>query len=80
LLLENRHESVEDGNTGFAERMAWKIWKRAMLHRKSMNVGSTRIKNWVVNKFVKGWKKHRGDIEFPKKSFNQLWREKYGNR
>jgi L-lactate dehydrogenase complex protein LldF len=80
LLLENRHESVDEGDSSFGERMAWKMWKQAMLHRKLMNSGSRRMKNWVVNKFLTGWKKHRGDIEFPKKSFNQQWRDKYGNR
>lgn len=80
LLLENRHEAVEEGNSPFAERMAWKMWKKAMLHRKLMNMGSSKMKNWVVGKFVKDWSKHRGNLEFPKKSFNQIWREKYGNR
>jgi len=80
LLLENRRESVEEGDSSFAERSAWKIWKQAMLHRKFMNMGNSRMKNWLVNKFLKDWKKHRGDIDFPKKSFNQLWRQKYGNR
>ncbi|MFI5185635.1 MAG: LutB/LldF family L-lactate oxidation iron-sulfur protein [Chitinophagales bacterium] len=80
LLLENRHESVDEGDSSFAERTAWKMWRQAMLHRKLMNLGNSRMKNWVVNKFLTGWKKHRGEIEFPKKSFNQLWREKYGNR
>ncbi len=77
LLLENRHESVTNGNSSLAERMAWKIWKRAMLHRKLMNTGTSRTKNWVVNKLLKGWKEHRGEIEFPQKSFNQLWKEKH---
>ena len=80
LLLENRHESVEEGSSSFAERTAWKMWKQAMLHRKFMNMGNSKMKNWVVNKFLKDWKKHRGDIEFPKKSFNEMWRTKYGNR
>ena len=80
LLLENRHESVDEGDSAFAERMAWKIWKQAMLHRNLMNMGSSKIKTWAVNKFVKDWKKNRSELEFPKKSFNQLWREKYGNR
>jgi len=80
LLLENRHESVEEGNNSFAERTAWKMWKQAMLHRRIMNMGSSKTKNWLVNKFLKEWKKHRGDIEFPKKSFNEMWRAKYGNR
>lgn len=80
LLLENRHESVDEGDSAFAERMAWKIWKQAMLHRNLMNMGSSKIKTWAVNKFVKDWKKNRSELVFPKKSFNQMWREKYGNR
>lgn len=76
LLLENRHEAVEEGNTVFAEKMAWKFWKRAMLNRRMMNIGSGKIKSWVVNTFVKDWKKHRSDLDFPNKSFNQLWKER----
>jgi L-lactate dehydrogenase complex protein LldF len=80
LLLENRHEAVDEGDSSFAERMAWKMWKQGMLRRKWMNMAGGAAKNWVVNSLVKGWKQHRGDMEFPKKSFNQLWREKYGTR
>lgn len=76
LLLENRHEAVDEGNSTFSEKMAWKFWKKAMLNRRMMNTGSGKIKSWVVNTFVKDWKKHHGDIEFPKKSFNQLWKER----
>jgi L-lactate dehydrogenase complex protein LldF len=80
LLLENRHEAVDEGNSRFAERTGWKFWKQAMLRRSLMNLGNARIKNWVVNSLLKGWKEHRSEIKFPKKSFNQLWKEKYGNR
>jgi L-lactate dehydrogenase complex protein LldF len=80
LLLENRHEAVEEGFSSFGERMAWKMWKQGMLRRKWMNMASGSIKNWVVNSMVKGWKEHRGKMEFPNKSFNQLWKEKYGDR
>jgi L-lactate dehydrogenase complex protein LldF len=78
LLLENRHEAVEKGHSVFAERIAWKMWKQGMLRRKWMNMASAKMKNWVVNGLVKGWTEHRGDMEFPKKSFNQAWKEKYG--
>ena len=78
LLLENRHEAVEQGFSSFGERMAWKVWKRASLNRKMMNMGNSKIKNWVINKFVKDWTKHRGPMNFPEKSFNQLWQEKNG--
>jgi L-lactate dehydrogenase complex protein LldF len=76
LLLENRKEAVEEGASTFAEKMAWKFWKRAMLNRGLMNMGSGSMKSWVVNTFVKDWKKHRSELEFPKKSFNQLWKER----
>ena len=74
LLLDNRNEAVEKGYSRFAERMAWKIWKQAMIHRKLMNAGNSKIKSWVVNKLLKGWKDSRGKLEFPQKSFNQLWK------
>jgi L-lactate dehydrogenase complex protein LldF len=80
LLLENRHEAVEEGYSSFGERMAWKMWKQGMLRRKWMNMASGNVKNWVVNSMLKGWKEHRGNMEFPKKSFNEQWKEKYGNR
>jgi len=78
LLLENRNEAVKTGESNFGERMAWKLWKRAMLNRRTMNTGNSTIKNWVVNSFVKEWKKNRGEIVFPKKSFNQMWTEMKG--
>jgi L-lactate dehydrogenase complex protein LldF len=76
LLLENRHQAVEKGDAAFAEKMAWKFWKRAMLSRKLMNAGSASIKSWVVNKFVKSWKEHRSELRFPERSFNQMWKER----
>jgi L-lactate dehydrogenase complex protein LldF len=76
LLLENRHEAVEEGQSAFGERMAWKMWKTAMLRRGFMNMGNAPIKNWVVNNLLKGWKETRGNMEFPKKSFNQAWKER----
>ena len=80
LLLENRHEAVDKGSSNIAERLGWKMWKQAMLHRSWMNMASGRTKSWVVNKVLKGWKEHRGEMEFPQKSFNQLWKEKNGDR
>jgi L-lactate dehydrogenase complex protein LldF len=80
LLLENRHEAVEGGHSNFGERMAWKMWKQGMLRRSWMNMAGSRTKNWVANTLVKGWSAHRGNLEFPKKSFNQLWKEKFRNR
>jgi L-lactate dehydrogenase complex protein LldF len=80
LLLENRHEAVEQGHSSFSERMAWKMWKQGMLRRKWMNSAGPGVKNWVVNSLLKGWKESRGELDFPKRSFNQQWKDKYGNR
>ena len=75
LLLENRHESVEEGMTTFNERTAWKIWKTASLNRNMMNMGSGKIKTKLVNSLFKDWKKNRSDLQFSQKTFNQQWRE-----
>ena len=79
LLLENRYDAVEEGFTTFSERMAWKIWKLASLKRGLMNTGSGKLKNKVVNSLFKGWKKHRADLEFSQKTFNQMWKERFRN-
>ena len=75
LLLENRRESVVAGESDFAEKFAWKMWKNASLSRMMMNQGNATIKNWVINKMFKGWSNQRAPLEFPKKTFNQLWIE-----
>ena len=75
LLLENRYEAVEQGQGTWGEKMAWKAWKQASLHRKFMNSGNSRLKNWLVNRVFKGWSRHRGDLQFADKTFNELWSE-----
>lgn len=77
LLLDNRSTSVEQDDTTFSERLAWKVWKKASLSRRLMNTGSGSLKSWVVNNAFKDWKKHRGDIAFTNKTFNQQWKEKF---
>ncbi len=76
LLLENRHEAVEEGDTTWSEKIAWKAWKKASLNRSLMNMGSQKLKNWAVNKLFKGWAAHRGALDFTPKTFNEMWREK----
>lgn len=80
LLLDNRAEAVEQKAYSFAEKAAWKFWKSAMLNRKLMNMGSGKIKSWVVNTFVKDWKKNRSGLVFPQKSFSQQWQDKHKKR
>jgi L-lactate dehydrogenase complex protein LldF len=76
LLLENRKEAVDEKLYTVAEKAAWKFWKTAMLNRSLMNQGSANIKNFVVNKLISGWNSKRSDIVFPKKSFNQIMKER----
>lgn len=76
LLLLNRHESVEAGTGTWGERMAWRVWKTTCLNRRLMNAGKGNLKTKVVNRLFAGWSAHRSRLEFPAKTFNQLWRER----
>ncbi|MBC8034136.1 MAG: iron-sulfur cluster-binding protein [Chitinophagaceae bacterium] len=76
LLLENRNEAVENGDNGFSESIAWKLWKRASLSRRLMNTGSGKLKNWFINKTFKTWKAHHGDLHFAEKTFNEQWKSR----
>jgi L-lactate dehydrogenase complex protein LldF len=75
LLLENRREAVLAGSSSIGERIAWKAWKKGSLSRKMMNMSNGKTKNWIVNKVFKGWTRHRGDLEFSQKTFNQMWED-----
>jgi L-lactate dehydrogenase complex protein LldF len=79
LLLYNRREAVRSGQGNMMENIAWATWQQGMLHRKMMNLGNSKIKNWMINKLFKGWTGQRADLDFPEKTFNQLWREKQEN-
>jgi L-lactate dehydrogenase complex protein LldF len=80
LLLENRREAVVAGESDFTEKFAWKIWKQASLNRRLMNQGTAAIKSWMANKMIKGWSQQRAPLVFPKKTFNQLWKEAQKNK
>jgi L-lactate dehydrogenase complex protein LldF len=75
LLLDNRHIAVAEGTSTIAERIAWKVWKMASLNRVMMNMGTGKIKNWVVNKVFTGWTTNRSDLDFSEKTFSQMWVE-----
>lgn len=74
LLLENRHEAVDSGYTTWPERVAWKVWRKASLNRSLMNMGTPKMKNWMVNKAFKAWTAHRDALDFAPKTFNERWR------
>lgn len=77
LLLENRHESVQEGTHALSEKMAWKMWKLASMRRGLMNMGGGKLKNSFVNKLFTSWTEVHGDLQFSQKTFNQLWKERY---
>jgi L-lactate dehydrogenase complex protein LldF len=76
LLLENRYEAVAGGTSTLGERIAWKMWRRASLSRTAMNLGTGKMKNFVVNSLFKSWTHLRGELHFAPKTFNQAYREK----
>ena len=79
LLLENRYEAVEEGENKWSEKVAWKGWKMASLNRKMMNLGNGKMKNAFINRAFTGWTKHRGNLNFSEKTFNEMWKEREKN-
>lgn len=76
LLLYNRNKSIEKNCGSRTEGISWGIWKRACLSRNIMNMGTGRLKNFVIKTlFRKSWGDNRCLPEFAQKSFNQLWKE-----
>jgi L-lactate dehydrogenase complex protein LldF len=77
MLLENRVIATQLGLNGFKENSGWKLWKQAMLNRKLMDAAGAGIKSRMFNiVFKKSWDKRHEQIQFPKKTFHQLWKER----
>ena len=76
LLLDNRHEAVKQGSSSLIERISWKAWKMASLNRSMMNMTNGSIKNKVVNTIFKGWTKNHSQLDFSKKTFNEMWKDR----
>ncbi|MCX6208495.1 MAG: LutB/LldF family L-lactate oxidation iron-sulfur protein [Bacteroidetes bacterium] len=76
LLLDNRHEAVQQGNSTLMERISWKVWKTASLNRAMMNMGNGTLKNKVVNTIFKAWTKNHSNLDFSSKTFNEIWKDK----
>jgi L-lactate dehydrogenase complex protein LldF len=70
---------VEEGDSVFTERITWKMWKQAMLRRSWMNMVNGNTKSWFINKVAKPWTNHRGNLDFPRQSFNEQWKKKHSN-
>jgi L-lactate dehydrogenase complex protein LldF len=73
LLLENRYDSISKGESSMIENVSWKMWRKAMLNRKMMNMGNATLKNSFANLIFGSWKRKHGKLEFPNDSFNEMW-------
>jgi L-lactate dehydrogenase complex protein LldF len=73
MLVYNRRDAIKaDG--GSAEKMLWKLWKKAMLKRSYMN-SPVFLKKMMVSLFLKkAWGPRRDFPEFTSESFNQRWK------
>ncbi|MBF9255475.1 iron-sulfur cluster-binding protein [Pontibacter sp. 172403-2] len=77
LLLLNRKQSVDEGLADNQEKTAFKFWLKAMKSRTLLNLAPAGVKNFVLKYVLKDtWSKRREPLHVPKKSFNQLWKEK----
>ncbi|MBK7172112.1 MAG: iron-sulfur cluster-binding protein [Bacteroidales bacterium] len=77
LLLYNRSDSVKDGYTRRIDRIIFKGYKTAMLHRNLLDMTSGKTKNKLMKRFLaKAWGERRALPEMAEKSFKQLWEER----
>lgn len=77
-LLRNRKDSVQQGLVKSSEKLIWYTWKKMMLSRKTLNKGAS-VKNFMLKQLFKaGWGERRVFPKIADKSFNQLWRERFG--
>ncbi len=81
LLLLNRKDSVERKTTTKTENLMWLFWKKAMLRRKTMEKGGSKLKNFMLRQFFsKTWGDRRELPTVAEKSFNQQWKKLKGIR
>ncbi|MFZ4402422.1 MAG: LutB/LldF family L-lactate oxidation iron-sulfur protein, partial [Bacteroidales bacterium] len=77
LLLHNRNDSVKEANPAIFEKITMWGWKKVMLNRKLMDLGSVKYKNKALKLvFSKLWGTRREVPTLAKKSFHQLWKER----
>lgn len=75
LLLHNRHLEQQRGDKDKGENRAWYWWKQLMMRRFLMNAPIITKKltaKWFLTKI---WSEQREFPEFPKQTFNQLWKK-----
>jgi L-lactate dehydrogenase complex protein LldF len=79
LLLENRKDAVKEVKPAMFERLTMWGWKKLMLNRKFMDLGSVNLKNKALKMvFSKPWGPRREVPTLAEKSFHNLWKERRG--
>jgi L-lactate dehydrogenase complex protein LldF len=77
LLLYNRHKSIKEKYNSKSEKLAWYFWEKANLNRSIINMGSGKIKNFIMGRlFSNSWGSDRELPKFSSKCFNELWKER----
>ena len=78
LLMKNRKHAVNDGLSPMQEKWGIYFWKKAMLSRKLINLIPSKIKQFGFKLIFKNtWTKNRAELKFPKKSFNEQWKDRF---
>jgi L-lactate dehydrogenase complex protein LldF len=88
-LLQNRRNATEAGATKSSERMMFRLWRSAMLHRRIYALGG-----WSMRKVLRViyglglagsifdpmrvWNRHRSPVPLPSESFRARWRKDLG--
>ena len=77
MLLENRNQAVAEGLNGFQENISWKFWQMGMMNRKIIGLANKALKDKFFHSvFSKSWAARRAELDFPAKTFQQLYNEK----
>jgi len=80
LLLYNRRDSVVQKHTTRSERIMWNIYKRMMLQRSYMNIGSANIKNLMLRWILRNaWGDEKEMVQIAPQSFHDWWKERKNN-
>ena len=78
LLMKNRKKAIEDGHSSISEKWLIYLWKKANINRSLLNILPHKLKNLGFKLFFGStWSKERKGLNFPKKTFNTLWKEQF---
>lgn len=76
MLLLNRREAVEAGNSTTLEKVGWIGWRKTMQNRKLVDFFGGGMKNAILKRFFKkSWGAHRALPHVADKSFSKQYRK-----